>query len=98
MSINRKFVIPSTGNEIFKFDVQKRQIRIVVKFKPFFPSKSGTVKVIIENEYDCIFSHKGDRSHILQLGKVASTDLGLKAGNSVKFTVSGENQYHLIKN
>lgn len=95
MSINRTFVIPSTGNEISKLDVQKRQIRITVKFKPFFPSKSGKVKVIIKNEYQCTFSHRGDRSHILRLGKVASTELGLKAGDSVKFTEVGEYEYKI---
>lgn len=97
MNSNKTFVIPSVGNKISKVDVDKNQIRITVEFKPFFPSKSGNVKVIIENEYDCTFSHKGDRSHVLRLGKDASTELGLKEGDSMKFTVLGHYVYKLEK-
>src|SRR5690606_18366946 len=97
MNSNKTFVIPSVGSKSSKVDVDKNQIRITVEFKPFFPSKSGNVKVIIKNEYDCTFSHKGDRSHVLRLGKDASTELGIKAGDSMKFTVLGHYVYKLEK-
>jgi len=95
-SYNRTFTIPADGNKISELDVKNRQIRITVDFNPFFPPKSGKVKVVIKNEYQCTFSHRGDRSHILRLGKHASTELGLKAGTSVKFTVLRNNKYQLV--
>src|SRR5690606_1855623 len=97
MNSNKTFVIPSVGNKISKVDVDNSQIRITVEFKPFFPSKSGKVRIIIKNEYDCTFSHKGDRSHVLRLGKNAAAELGLKVGDSVKFTEVGKYEYQLAK-
>lgn len=97
MSSNKTFIIPSNGNKISDLDVKNNQIRITIDFKPFFPTKNGYVKVIIKSEYDCTFTYRGDRSHILRLGKAASTELGLKAGDSVKFTVLGEYEYKLEK-
>ncbi len=91
----REFTVPSEGNEITEADVKSNQIRITADFKPFFPSESAKLKVIIKNEYECIFTHRGDRSHVLRLGKDACAELGLKAADSVKFTEVGKNEYKL---
>jgi len=94
MSVNKTFVIPSVGNEISKLDVKSNQIRITVDFKPYFPEKSK-VKIVIDNEYSCTFTHRVDRSHILRLGKVAAEELGLKPRWSVRFTKMGDSFFKL---
>lgn len=50
---------------------------------------------MVKNEYECTFTHRGDRSHILRLGKDAVAELRLGAGDSVKFTVLGHYEYKL---
>lgn len=79
MNSDKTFVIPSAGNKITNLDIFKHQVRITVKFKSFFPSRSSKVKVIVKNEYECTFTHRGDRSHILRLGKDAVAELRLGA-------------------
>lgn len=95
MNNNKTFIVPSVGNEISKLDVKSRQIRITVEFKRFFPQESRKVKVIIKNRHECTFTHRGDRSHLLRLGKDVSKELGMDAGDSVKFTELGKYEYKI---
>ncbi len=74
--------IPSKGNKITADDVKKNQIRITKDLKPIFPNRTKKLKIIIKNEFECRFSFRGDRSHVLNLGKEAAIELGLEEGAS----------------
>ncbi|WDF67295.1 NYN domain-containing protein [Sphingobacterium oryzagri] len=90
-------ILPSKGNKITADDVKKNQIRITKDFKALFPSRTKKVKVVIVNEFECRFSYRGDRSHVLNLGKVAATELGLAEGASFRLTKVDELLYKLEK-
>lgn len=97
MNHNKTFVLPSVGNEISKLDIHKDQIRITADFNVYFPNQSGKVKVVIGEEYTCTFTHRGNRSHILRLGRCAAEELGLEAGKSVRFRKMDDKTFKLEK-
>ncbi|GHE32956.1 NYN domain-containing protein [Sphingobacterium griseoflavum] len=90
-------VLPSRGNKITADDVKKNQIRITKDFKDLFPNRTKKVKVLIVNEFECRFSYRGDRSHVLNLGKVAAAELDLAEGASYRLTKLDELLYKLEK-
>lgn len=90
-------IIPSKGNQITAEDVTKNQIRITKDLKPLFPNKTKKIRILIKNEYECAFSYRRDRSHVLSLGQHAAEELELEAGTSVKLIKLGDNSYQLDK-
>jgi uncharacterized protein (TIGR00288 family) len=92
-----KAVLPSRGNKITADDVKKNQIRITKDFKSLFPNRTRKVKVVIVNEFECRFSYRGDRSHVLNLGKVAAAELELQEGASYALTKLDEFFFKLEK-
>lgn len=90
-------VIPSPGNKITAEDVKSNRIRITKDFKPLFPKKSTKVKIKIKNEYECSFSYKRDRSHVLTLGKKAATELKFEEGASLKISKLSDYSYSIQK-
>jgi uncharacterized protein (TIGR00288 family) len=90
-------IIPSKGNQITAEDVTKNQIRITKDLKPLFPNKTKKIRILIKNEYECAFSYRRDRSHVLSLGQHAAEELELEAGTSVKLVKLGDNSYQLDK-
>ncbi|MEJ5089436.1 NYN domain-containing protein [Sphingobacterium faecium] len=90
-------IIPSKGNQITAEDVTKNQIRITKDLKPLFPNKTKKIRILIKNEYECAFSYRRDRSHVLSLGQHAAEELELEAGTSVKLVKLGDNSYQLEK-
>lgn len=98
MAINLETaIIPSKGNHITAEDVTKNQIRITKDLKQLFPNKTKKIRILINNEYECAFSYRRDRSHVLSLGTAAAQELELEAGISIKVTKLGENSYQLEK-
>ena len=90
-------IIPSKGNQITAEDVTKNQIRITKDLKQLFPNKTKKIRILIDNEYECAFSYRRDRSHVLSLGTAAAQEIALEAGMSIKVTKLGENSYQLEK-
>lgn len=90
-------MIPSPGNKITAEDVKSNRIRITKDFKPLFPKKSTKVKIKIKNEYECSFSYKRDRSHVLTLGKKAAAELKFEEGASLKITKLSDHAYTIQK-
>ncbi|MDH5825740.1 NYN domain-containing protein [Sphingobacterium faecium] len=90
-------IIPTKGNLITAEDVTKNQIRITKDLKSLFPNKTKKIRIRINNEYECAFSYRRDRSHVLSLGQEAAHELALEAGASLKLTKLGENSYQLEK-
>ena len=90
-------ILPSKGNQITAEDVTKNQIRITKDLKQLFPNKTKKIRILIDNEYECSFSYRRDRSHVLSLGTAAAQELELEAGISIKVTKLGENSYQLEK-
>lgn len=90
-------IIPSAGNKITADDVRKNQIRITKDVKPFFPSSNQKIKVLIRNEFECTFSHRGERPHVLRLGKEAANELGLAEGITLAFTRIDDRYYKIEK-
>lgn len=90
-------IIPSPGNKITADDVKNNKIRITKNFKPLFPKKSTKLKIKIKTEHECSFSYRGDRSHVLSLGKEAATELGLEEGSNFKITKLADNKYSIQK-
>ncbi|KGE13021.1 NYN domain-containing protein [Sphingobacterium deserti] len=90
-------ILPSRGNKITADDVKKNQIRITKDFKTLFPNRTRKIKVVIVNEFECRFSYRGDRSHVLNLGKVAAAELQLQEGASYSLTKLDEFVYKLEK-
>lgn len=90
-------IIPSKGNQITAEDVTKNQIRITKDLKPLFPNKTKKIRILIKNEYECAFSYRRDRSHVLSLGQHAAEELELEAGTKIKLVKLGDNSYQLEK-
>lgn len=90
-------IIPSKGNLITAEDVSKNQIRITKDLKSLFPNKTRKIMILIDNEYECAFSYRRDRSHVLSLGTAAAQELELEANTSIKVTKLSENSYQLEK-
>lgn len=96
-TVSESAILPSRGNKITADDVKKNQIRITKDFKSLFPNRTKKVKVVIINEFECRFSYRGDRSHVLNLGKVAAAELDLTEGASYRLTKLDEQVYKLEK-
>src|SRR5690606_3695004 len=94
---NESVIVPSPGNKITADDVKKNQIRITKDLKALFPTKTRKVKVVIKNEYECRFSFRENRSHVLSLGKQAAVELGLSEGASFQLTKVDEFLYRIEK-
>ncbi len=75
--IAEEVTIPSPGNKITADDVRKNQIRITKDIKSLFPTRTRKISIIIQDKFECTFSHRRDRSHVLNLGKDAAAQLGL---------------------
>lgn len=69
--------LPSPGNKITADDVRKNQIRITKDIKSLFPTRTRKISIIIQDKFECTFSHRRDRSDVLNLGKDAAEQLGL---------------------
>lgn len=88
------FTIPSDGNSITENDIKKKQLRITAAFKGFFPEEDAELMVTIKNIHNLVFKHRDKRSHILRLGN-ALEELGIKAGDKVKFIRMGSTEFKL---
>lgn len=78
------FQLPDFGNEITQADVNKEQVRITAGFKSYFPSSDQKLTILYKGqEYITSFLHKGRRSHLLVLGQILMSKIGIKAGSSI---------------
>lgn len=89
------FTIPSDGNTITENDIRRKQLRITTAFKGLFPEKDDELKITIKNIHNLVFKHKDKRSHILRLGNDALEELGIKAGDKVKFIRIGAREFKM---
>ncbi|RDC54146.1 hypothetical protein DU508_23220 [Pedobacter chinensis] len=89
------FTLPSDGNSITENDIKNKQLRITAAFKGLFPEQNDELKITIKNDYTIPFKHKGKRSHILRLGSDALEELGIKAGDKVKFIRIGAREFKM---
>ena len=100
------FYIPNTserkGNRITKKDIEKRQLRVGVNNKKYFPSENSNIKINISNRsFNCkldINNKDGrTRSYRLILGKEGMNQLNITEGDRVKITKITNFEYNLEK-
>ncbi|MTI68625.1 MAG: hypothetical protein FH751_00025 [Firmicutes bacterium] len=95
---NSTFVLPASGNSITEGDVKRGYLRITKDHKKYFPNDSCDVVIIVMNKtYNVSFKHRGQRSHLLKIGKENMSILGIKSGGSVKINVISDRKYKLEK-
>ncbi|MCL7987800.1 NYN domain-containing protein [Sphingobacterium sp. lm-10] len=89
--------LPSPRNKITADDVRKNQIRITKDLKPLFPTRTRKITIIIQDKFECTFSHRRDRSDVLNLGKEAAAQLGLAEDTTYLVQRINETTYKLSK-
>ena len=92
------FVLPAPGNTITESDIANNQVRITVDFKSHFPSSNCELFFTFdENEFVVKFTHRGKRSHLLNLGADLIERLGLVRGGKVRITYLNPKNYTIEK-
>lgn len=90
-------ILPTPGNKITADDVRKNQIRITKDLKPLFPTRTRKITIIIQDKFECTFSHRRDRSHVLNLGKEAALQLELAEDSKYLLEKVNDTTYKLSK-
>ncbi|WP_166333742.1 NYN domain-containing protein [Sphingobacterium chungjuense] len=96
-TILEELTLPSPGNKITADDVRKNQIRITKDIKSLFPTRTRKISIIIQDKFECTFSHRRDRSDVLSLGKDAAAQLGLAEETHYLVQKLNETTYKLSK-
>lgn len=88
----------SPGNSISEKDIEKGVFRITVSSKHLFHQCSNKVTVEIKGiRFEATYKAREGRSDTLSVGKIAMSNLNIKAGNSVKITKTNIGNYKIEK-
>ena len=91
-----RFVLPDIGNDITQRDIDANQVRITVSFKRYFPSSNQMIRLIFnQQEYQVGFTHRGNKSHIIRLGKDLMRKANIRTNSKLTFEKLGNFIYKL---
>lgn len=92
----KSFIIPDKGNSITEKDISKRQLRITVAFKEYFPNSNAILLFEFEGEiYELKFRYREGKSYILKLSEKLMNKLRISTDSKIKITLLNDSQYRI---